>query len=87
MNHFLVFLIVSKFKRNYIQYAIKYSFNLATRIDLEGLVVFTRNNNFYQVHLSTPDQIQKTVITPDVFKQTEVQVRIWAKQIEMVSIL
>lgn len=57
---------------------------LATRIDLEGLVIFTKNEEFYMENLTNPKNLQKVAISPELFKQTEAQVRVWAKQIEMV---
>lgn len=59
--------------------------SIGTRIDLEGLVTFTKNEEFYKANLSAPTLVQKSAISQEIFKQTEAQVRVWAKQIEMVK--
>lgn len=57
---------------------------LGTKIDLDGIVVFTINQELYKKYLSNHDKIEETIMNPEVLAQVESIVRMWGKQIEKV---
>lgn len=59
----------------------------AAKIDLDGVVVFTYNDQFYKKYIPCIGAIDGILRNQEVIQQVENNVRVWQKQIERVIIL
>lgn len=68
----------------------QYDFNnkfTATKIDLDGIVVFNYNDELYKQYMGSPQTIVDALGNTELFKHVELTVRTWSKQIERVSLM
>lgn len=69
------------------RYPISVSLSLVTKIDLENIMRFQVNWDFYQKNLMQPENIIENIHNPDVIIAAEANVQMWMKTMERVRFL
>lgn len=64
-----------------------FSPSLVTKIDLENIMRFQVNWDFYQKYLAQPENIRENIHNADVIIAAETDVQIWMKTMERVRFL
>lgn len=64
----------------------KFALFSATKIDLDGIVVFNLNQEFYSKYISSFQGVEEAMANPEVMHSIVLAVRTWSKQIERVRL-